>query len=317
MRDDQVARQILEHRRFQRIDSMRPQEFLISLRRGLGLQFGGDDVEHRLEMYIDAKPLQHLVGVIGRADGQNQLASGKPCDRRTHRRIRLQRRMIDLVHIGEIVVGTHAVFGHHAAHAGAVAAIVVLLNPARLIGWYFEISTDELADPLVDLLPQVDVMRIKRVVEVEHPGIDVGEGAGGFHHNLSAVMPANGSRKCAPDGRLRPGIQYAAAIVIAADVSVLDHPLSRVMTAKSGGANSAIHHGIAKRSVLPPPDMSTAAKPVEARPRAPQSLWSLISNLFSRVQSGITPPQLSGLSLNLMVRFSASTASAKLKIRFG
>jgi len=77
----------------------------------------------------------------------------------------------------------------------AVAAIVVLLNPARLIGWYFEISTDELADPLVDLLPQVDVMRIKRVVEVEHPGIDVGEGAGGFHHNLSAVMPANGSRK--------------------------------------------------------------------------------------------------------------------------
>src|SRR6202045_4375240 len=89
------------------------------------------------------------------------------------------------------------------------------------------------------------------------------------------------------------------------------------MTAKCVGANSAIHHGIAKRSVLPPPDMSTAAKPVEARPRAPQSLWSLISTLFSRVQSGITPPQLSGLSLNLTVRFSASTASAKLKIFFG
>jgi hypothetical protein len=32
-------------------------------------------------------------------------------------------------------------------------------------------------------------------------------------------MPANGSRKCAPDDRLRPGIQYAAAVVIAIDVT--------------------------------------------------------------------------------------------------
>src|ERR1700681_3292949 len=46
----------------------------------------------------------------------------------------------------------------------------------------------------------------------------------------------------------------------------------RVRGDDGGGA---IHHGIAKRSVLPPLDMSTAAKPVEARPRAPQSLWSL------------------------------------------
>src|SRR5664280_1019014 len=77
------------------------------------------------------------------------------------------------------------------------------------------------------------------------------------------------------------------------------------------------HHGIAKRSVLPPLDTSTAAKPVAARPRVPQSPCSLISNLPSRVQSSLAPPQFSGLSLNLMVRLSASTASAKLKICFG
>jgi hypothetical protein len=51
-------------------------------------------------------------------------------------------------------------------------------------------------------------MRIKRVVEIEHPGVDVGEGAGGrFHLNLSAVMPA------------QAGIQYAAAVVIVIDVT--------------------------------------------------------------------------------------------------
>src|SRR6476469_254664 len=75
-----------------------------------------------------------------------------------------------------------------------------------------------------------------------------------------------------------------------------------------------VHRGIAKRSVLPPLDMSTAAKPVTARPRVPQSPCSLISNLLSRVQSSLLPPQFNGLSLNFSVRFSASTASAKLKI---
>src|SRR6266850_3564925 len=73
-------------------------------------------------------------------------------------------------------------------------------------------------------------------------------------------------------------------------------------------------HGTAKRSVLPPLDMSTAAKPVTARPRVPQSPCSLISNLLSRVQSSLAPPQFNGRSLNFSVRFSASTASAKLKI---
>src|SRR6188768_3355330 len=77
------------------------------------------------------------------------------------------------------------------------------------------------------------------------------------------------------------------------------------------------HHGIAKRSVLPPLLMSTAAKPVGLRPRLPQSLWSLTSNLLSRVQSWVVPPQFSALSLNLSARFSPSTASAKLKICFG
>src|SRR5450631_4491674 len=78
-----------------------------------------------------------------------------------------------------------------------------------------------------------------------------------------------------------------------------------------------LHHGIANRSVLPPLDRSTAAKPIAARPRVPQSPCSLISNLLSRVQSCVAPPQFSGLSLNFSARFSESTASAKLKICLG
>src|SRR6478609_3656846 len=181
--------------------------------------------------------------------------------------------MVDLVHIGEVVVGAHAVLGHHAAHAGAVAAIIILLDPARFVRRDPEKGTDEFPDPGVDLLPQIDVMRIQRVVEIEHPGADMGKGAGrGFHAvtNLPVV------------------------------------PCVR--------RDDETHHGIAKCRVLPPPDMSTVAKPVTARPRVPQSLCSLISNLLSRVQSSLAPPQFSGRSLSLTVRLSPSTASAKLKI---
>src|SRR5205814_10682209 len=55
-------------------------------------------------------------------------------------------------------------------------------------------------------------------------------------------------------------------------------------------------------------------KPVAPRPRLPQSPCSVISNLLSRVHSMVAPPQFRALSLNLIGRPSASTASAKLKV---
>src|SRR5439155_13438564 len=117
------------------------------------------------------------------------------------------------------------------------AAVIILLDPARLDRVHLEIIADEFADARVDLLPQIDVMRIQRVVEVEHPSFDVGEGAIRFHH------------------------------------------------------------GTANRSVLPPPLMSTAAKPVAPSPRVPHSPCSVISNLLSRVHSMVAPPQFRALSL--------------------
>ena len=169
---------------------MDAQEFVVGLRRRLRLQFGGDDVEHRLEMLGDAEPRQHRAGMVGRAVGQDQLAAGKFCDRSPHRGVRLQRRVIDLVHVGQIIVGMHAMLGHHAAHAGAVAAVIILLDHAGFFRGDFQVSADELADPGVDLLPQIDVMRVQGVVEIEHPGVDMREGAGGSSSFYSLSCPA-------------------------------------------------------------------------------------------------------------------------------
>src|SRR3954468_13722832 len=93
---------------------------------------------------------------------------------------------------------------------------------------------------------------------------------------------------------------------------------NRALGGDDGGvACEAFYHGTANPHVLPPPDISTGAKPVGLRPRLPQSTCSVNSNLLSRVQSSFPPPQFSGLSLALTVRLSASTASAKLKICLG
>src|SRR5579871_544813 len=103
--------------------------------------------------------------------------------------------MIDSVDVSEVIVGAHAVFGHHAAHAGAVTAVIVFLDDARFFRRDFQISADELADPLVHLLPQIDVMRIERVVEIEYPGVDMGEGAGRSGHDRK-VTAAQSAASC-------------------------------------------------------------------------------------------------------------------------
>src|SRR5262249_45965083 len=71
------------------------------------------------------------------------------------------------------------VLGHQAAHRGAVALVVILLQPEGVLPADLEIVRDVVADALVDLLPKIDMMRIERVVEIEHPGVDPVERARG------------------------------------------------------------------------------------------------------------------------------------------
>src|SRR5215468_6171470 len=110
-----------------------------------------------------------------RAVGQDQLTSRQMLNRRSQGCVRRKRRMVDLMHEIEEVVGLHAVHGHQAAHRGAVALVVILLQTERLLMRDLEVARNVVADALVHLLPEVDVMRIKRVVEVEYPGLHMAE----------------------------------------------------------------------------------------------------------------------------------------------
>ena len=84
---------------------MQFEETVVGLRQRLRLELGRDDVEHVLEMRVDVEPPHHGVGVRAGAVGEDQLAAGQFLDGRAERRVRLQRRVIDLVHIVEKIVG--------------------------------------------------------------------------------------------------------------------------------------------------------------------------------------------------------------------
>ena len=125
----------------------------------------------------DFEPAHHRIGVRPRAIGKDQLAPGQLADRGAELRIWRQRRVIDLMDHFEKFVRLKPVLLHQAAHRRAVAPVIILLQAERLVMADLQEIGDVVANALVDLVPQVEMMRIKRVVEIEHPGRDSAEPA--------------------------------------------------------------------------------------------------------------------------------------------
>ena len=68
---------------------------------------------------------------------------------------------------------------HQTAQARPVAPIKILLQTKRYVVGKLEEIGDVIANAHIDLLPEIDVMRVKRVVEIEHPGFNGGKTASG------------------------------------------------------------------------------------------------------------------------------------------
>src|SRR5262245_53570640 len=173
----EITGQVFEHRRLARVDIVRLEKAVIRLRRRFRFELGRDDVEHVIEVAVELETRQDGIGMSARAVGQDQLAPGQSLDRGAQRRVRGEGRMVNLMHEIEKVVGFHAMLGHQSAHRGAVALVVIFLQAESLLLRDLEISRDVVPNPLVNLLPQVEVMWIKRVVEVEDPSLHMNEGA--------------------------------------------------------------------------------------------------------------------------------------------
>ena len=133
MRHFEIAGEVLEDRGLVRIDVVAGEEALVDHRLRLRLELGRPDVEHVVEMMFDFEPAQYRVGMLAGAVGENELAAGELRDGRAERGVRRQRRVVDLVHHLQKFVRLQAVLLHQPAHGGAVAPVIILLQPERLI----------------------------------------------------------------------------------------------------------------------------------------------------------------------------------------
>ena len=133
MRHFEIARQILEHRRADWDHAMRLEKAIVGRGRRFWIEFGGDDVKHVLEMAVQFKPRHDGISVFLCAVGEDQLAARQFFQRSAERRIRLDRRVVDLVHDLEIFVRLHAMFDHQPAHRRPVALVIILLDFERAL----------------------------------------------------------------------------------------------------------------------------------------------------------------------------------------
>ena len=108
------------------------------------------------------------------------LRPGQACERRRQSRGGEHGAKIDVVHVIEKVLRRHAMQAHQPGQRGAVLVVIGLAQALRLFERNAETIGDELAHALVDLGEQIAVGRIERVVEIEHPRLDMGETAGGI-----------------------------------------------------------------------------------------------------------------------------------------
>jgi hypothetical protein len=166
-------------------------------------QSGGHDIEDVVEMVEDAKLCRRALGMAAIAIGEDEFAARQCPDLRAEGRVRRKMRVVDIVHLLQKIVRVDAVPDHQPVQRRAVVAIKLFLQRARLIARQFKQFRHIGRHAHVDLGEQVRVMRVKRIVEVEHPVADAGE-VGRFGNLCHAAL----SHLCRryDSGRDRPAV---------------------------------------------------------------------------------------------------------------
>ena len=144
-------------------------------------------------MIADAEPLAGAQRMVARAIGEDQLAAGQRRDAGGERHVGLDRSAVDVMDEAQELRRIDAVFVDQPTQSGAMLAVIEFLQRARRHAIEAKHAGHEDRHAIVDARPQIAVGRIKRVVEVEHPCIDMGETLGQAfrrHHQRLISVPA-------------------------------------------------------------------------------------------------------------------------------
>src|SRR4029077_6726657 len=120
-------------------------------------------------------PRQYGFGMFMRAVGHDQFSPWQSFNCCAKCGIGRERRVVDLMNHFEECIGLQAMLGHQSAHGGAVALVIILLHAERFLVCGAKEFRDVVTDALVHLLPEIEMMGVERVVEIEYPGFDGSE----------------------------------------------------------------------------------------------------------------------------------------------
>ena len=180
MRYDEIAGHVLKHGGFTRIDVVAVNNGSVSSLFRLRDIVSGFDTEDAVEQAAETKPVSHVLRMGPRPICEDNFTSGQFSDRLSELRGGFDPRNIDIVYIFKKVTWFYPMFGHQPAQGGAMPMIVSLLDVSRLIMANIEKIGDIFTHAAIYLGKQIVTGRVKRVVEIENPGIDQGKPRGGI-----------------------------------------------------------------------------------------------------------------------------------------
>lgn len=194
VRHGKIARIVLEHRGALGGKPGLGENFCESGFMGLWLIARILDTVDRIEQARQATRAQHVLRVGGGSVGVDDLAPGKSGDALGEVMIGCQRREGNIVHLGEVGFRVDVVMMHQTGERGAVFGPVAAAQPVRLNPRDTECLHDEIGHLHFDLVEEAHMRRVKRIVEVEDPGIDMREVFARHGVTLGAI--ANWRKTC-------------------------------------------------------------------------------------------------------------------------
>ena len=136
--------------------------------------------------------VEQPLGVAQRAIGVDDFTPGQSRQCGGENGIGRHAGEIDFVHIAQEVVGVDPVDRHQPAQGRAVLAEIGLLQPERRFGRQVQAIGDEAGHQCMNLVEEPAGSGVERVVEIEDPGLDLGQrpAGGRWHQHRSTTLGA-------------------------------------------------------------------------------------------------------------------------------
>ena len=175
MRGGQIAGIILEHRGTGGGQAVDGKDRLKGSAFRFGAEIGVFNAVNRIKNAGQATGLQYFFSIGGVGVGIDDAPARQRLDPGGQQRIGRQDRKINVMHIRQIIVRLDLMFVHQPGQRGAVLRPVVRAQMIGMVARHRQPLHDPFGHSDLDLVKKSHRGRVKRVVQIKDPGLDMVE----------------------------------------------------------------------------------------------------------------------------------------------